>query len=430
MTTEARRAATRTPVIHLGEYDTVRLGSEQLTEADRQRLLGIKAKKRPSLRESANGWTLKAGSTVGVLSLERIRLVLEPKFAIPGSRLISWLCYAQGVPLPHEATARKWLTGSDGYTDPVLPALLAECEALLREGLRRDYVRTDLLAPTLRGRLDVRAQATRRFGAVDRLHVRTFERDVRTWENLVCGAALSAAVPRAENPALARAFEDLARQFPRPRLSETAVRMLARARYTRLNARYRPAHAWARLVLGGSGGVTDLLVDRGHRADSLLIDMEVLWEGVVRRMVEDASGGRNGTLVPATGDDGIITTGQLGERNHAFDPDVLLKFGSPLDCHLPVDAKYKMHTRENVSAADRHQLLTYIAGYTPAHAPYAILVHPGVDGASRRTLRVRGPRGLLGVIEVLGIDTRLDPAAASVPLREVIADFARAAGEH
>jgi hypothetical protein len=32
--------------------------------------------------------------------------------------------------------------------------------------------------------------------------------------------------------------------------------MLARARYTRLNSRYRAAHSWARLILGG-GGVTD-----------------------------------------------------------------------------------------------------------------------------------------------------------------------------
>jgi 5-methylcytosine-specific restriction enzyme subunit McrC len=87
-----------------------------------------------------------------------------------------------------------------------------------------------------RGRLDVRAQAVRRYGAVDRLHVRAFEREVDGWENLVCGAALTAAVTMTAEPALARALQDAAASFPRPRLPYTAARHLKHARYTRLNA--------------------------------------------------------------------------------------------------------------------------------------------------------------------------------------------------
>ncbi|MFJ9833668.1 hypothetical protein ACIRU2_20135 [Streptomyces sp. NPDC101169] len=101
--------------------------------------------------------------------MDRLRLVVEPKFAIPGEQLMTWLAYALHTPVP--TAARRWSTAPDGYADLVAAALLEECEKLLREGLRRDYVRRQRLEPVLRGRLDVAAQATRRFGQLDQLHV-------------------------------------------------------------------------------------------------------------------------------------------------------------------------------------------------------------------------------------------------------------------
>ncbi|MFJ9864867.1 hypothetical protein [Streptomyces sp. NPDC101165] len=87
------------------------------------------------------------------------------------------------LPFDDPATG-KWLTGSAGYAALVPHALPTECRALLDEGLRRDYVRTEQVQPVLRGQLDLRAQLTHRYGVVDRLHVRNFERRVDTWENL------------------------------------------------------------------------------------------------------------------------------------------------------------------------------------------------------------------------------------------------------
>jgi 5-methylcytosine-specific restriction enzyme subunit McrC len=84
---------------------------------------------------------LKADATVGVLLLDRIRLVLEPKFAIPDGQLMRWLAYALGAPVPHPATTRRWATDHYGYADLVAAALLVECQQLLSDGLRRDYVR-------------------------------------------------------------------------------------------------------------------------------------------------------------------------------------------------------------------------------------------------------------------------------------------------
>ncbi|MGJ3561740.1 5-methylcytosine restriction system specificity protein McrC [Streptomyces sp. INA 01156] len=102
-----------------------------------------------------------------------------------------------------------------------------------------------------------------------------------------------------------------------------ALHALDRIRYTRLNARYRAAHTWARLILRG-GGVNDLLTDRGTAADGLLLRMPALWEAVVRRLAVEAAARHGGRVLPSGGGAGITVRGDLGNTS-AFRPDVLLE---------------------------------------------------------------------------------------------------------
>ncbi|MER0241205.1 PE-PGRS family protein [Streptomyces sp. HSW2009] len=393
-------------------------------------LAKLRALKVVDIRERGADYLLKARDKSGVLQLERLRLVLRPKFTVAGDRLIDWLCYARRQP-PPEPTLRNWLIGHEGYAELVPAALLHECRQLLARGLRRAYVRRSRVDTALRGRLDVTAQATRCFGAVDRLYLETFEYEDGGWENLVCGAALTVAAqpgPDARPQALRR---ETAAHFPRPPRPADARPLLARAQYTRLNQHYRAAHGWARMVLAG-GGVRDLLDPYGFAARSLLLDLSTLWEHVVRRMAADAAAECGGRLAGPT-EGHIVTAGGLTEKEPSFNPDVLLAFpepdGAPQTTRfLVVDAKYKRYGDKNVTSPDRHQLLTYIAGYTDAAAPLALVVHPSETGPTRRVLRVTGPRGLLGLIEVLGLDTSASPELAAEPLRESIRGFAGRVG--
>ncbi|MCI4042328.1 McrC family protein [Streptomyces sp. TRM75563] len=411
----------RTPV-RLGEYESAPLEPDQLTPRDVNRLHALQARGSLTLTRERTGWRLKADATVGVLVLDRVRVVVAPKFAIPGEQLMSWLAYALGTPVP--ATARRWATGLDGYADLVAAALLEECERLLREGLRRDYVRRRSVEPVLRGRLDVAAQATRRYGQLDQLHVRTFDREADVWENRVLGCALKAALGMTASPDLARALHGAAGSFPQVPTRSAALRTLDRTHYTRLNAHYRPAHTWARLLLRG-GGVTDLLTDLGTTADGLLLAMPALWEAVVRRLGTEAVGPQGGHAVPGGSGAGLTVRGDLGNAS-AFRPDLLLSlpglpgYDTAHRTLLPVDAKYKRYDRRGVSAADVHQLLTYGSGYASADTPTGVIVHPQPGSHSRRTVQVHGPRGLLGIIHVLGVDTRTTPEQASAWMGSVL----------
>lgn len=405
--------------VRLGEYGSVELRSDQLTAQDVDRLHALGTRGCPTLTATRTGWWLKAEAGVGVLVLDRIRLVIEPKFAIPEERLMSWLAYALHTPVP--TTARRWSTGPDGYAGLVAAALLEECEKLLREGLRRDYVRRQSLEPVLRGRLDVAAQATRRYGQLDQLHVRTFDREADIWDNCVLGTALRAALALTTDSRLARGLHGIVDAFPYSTTPAAALRALDRTQYTRLNDRYRPAHTWARLLLGG-GGVTSLLTDHGVMADGLLLPMPALWEAVVRRLVTEAAVPHGGRPVPGNGENGITVRGDLGSTS-TFRPDLLLSLPGSDASHrvlLPIDAKYKRYDRHGVSAADIHQLLTYSAGYAPVEAPRAVIVHPRPDGHDRRTLEIGGPRGSLGVVHVLGIDTHAHPERAAEWVRTTL----------
>lgn len=412
--------------VEIEEYGSAIVPRADLSTADVQRLRDLKA---VTLSERRNHWLLTARTLSGVLELSRVRLILRPKLSIAGNRLIDWLAYANGQNSTPDEELRNWRLGRDGYAGLVPAALLHECRLLLHRGLRRDYVPRQRVESTLRGRLNVEAQATRCFGGVAPLHVRTFEYESACWENLVCGAALTVASRRVSDPLLRHRLAATAAEFPAPSRSVDPMTLLLRGQYSALNAHYRSAHAWARVVLGG-GGPDDLLHPYGFGAQGLLLKLDDLWESVVRRMAVEAAVGAGGRRVKGSGHE-ISTNGGLEDTSQRpFNPDVLLSFGpaaAPPEArrYLVVDAKYKDYVRTNVSRHDRHQLLTYIAGYADPSNPVALVVHPAEHGPTDRQLEVRGPRGLVGLIRVLGLDTRSDPGRAAGPLREAIAEFAR-----
>lgn len=127
-------------------------------------------------------------------------------------------------------------------------------------------------------------------------------------------------------------------------------------------------------------------------------------------MVTDAAAAHGASVQPSVTGAAIARTGDIG-KGTLFRPDVLVRLADRE--RLPIDAKYKKYDKKSLDADDIHQLLTYIGGYTTVDNSTGLIIHPHRDGRGHRTLKVAGPRGLLGTIQVIGIDTMTDPHQAA-----------------
>lgn len=158
-----------------------------------------------------------------------------------------------------------------------------------------------------------------------------------------------------------------------------------------MNNRYQPAHTWAALLLGG-GGFSDLLAEGPQQAESLLVNMNRLWEAVIRWLAAEAATILGGSAVHSTGDRSIVVREQ-DRATRSFQPDVLLRLRPDDQSHLPVDAKYKRYDQHAVAPDDIHQLLTYAHSYrSSGQIPRALIVHPAELGSVHRSITVRASR--------------------------------------
>lgn len=371
----------------------------QLTGSDLQMFDDPALKKYFTPRPAAKGTTLTVRKVVGLLKLDNADLAVKPKIPVTGAMLLRWLHYAVSKDHPIISQARRWDVEGDYFPDMVVMALLDECRTLLRDQLHKDYQAQDTLEPTVRGRLDFTRQATQRYGMLDRLHVRTFDRTPAIWENEVCGAALQHAAKSAADPKLRQQARQLAAKFPSCS-AEAARLILGRAQHNRLNLRYRAAHAWAAVVLK-AGGVSDLFLPRSLVGESHLLVVEQIWQRVVHRMVGS----------PAK-IDGVKIHRKRGYNVATFSPDALAG-------QLPIDAKWKDYDKNKVIREDIHQLLTYANAYQPDN-PRAVIVYPSAFPTAIHTIDVKHLGTKISAIDVVGVDVSVEPAINSVTLQGLL----------
>jgi len=413
----------------VGEYETVVLPYEQVDIVGTTRLRNLAKAGVLTVADARDGWRITAKTVVGVIDLGSVRLVVKPKIAIAGDRLIDWLCYAQGLKGPKEYHGghKPWLLSQHGYrsADMIVGALVEECRFLLRDGLRREYVRGSSIEAHLSGRLDIVAQATRAYGRADRFHVSTYRQVAHTWENLVCGLALSRAAAFTDDPQLGATALALSARFPKPENEQPVLDQLRKASYSRLNSRYESAHAWAGILLR-TGGVADLLHTSGHWARTMLLNMNVLWENVVRRMAVEAVIPNGGQVIRSTLPSVAITAvGNVSPTHHSppkpYRPDCLVRCGpGPASQQIPIDAKYIAYDDKRIEAGNVHQLMTYVSGYCDPDQRVALLVYPSVGGGLHREIQVGSTNRRIGRIHVVGVDVTKQPEVSMMRIRRLL----------
>lgn len=318
------------------------------------------------------GWDLRASSTVGIAQVGEVEVRVHPKVAV--RRLLFLLAYAADPTGWRQDEAS--LGSATDLVEVVGYVFATHAERAVRRGVLQGYVTREDALPTLRGRLREVDQLRTRFGLAVPVEVRYDDYTTDIAENRLLAGAFWLLLRLGAPHALRRRLQHLGSL-----LGEiTAVRPgmdLPAVRFTRLNARYRPAVRLASLIL--RGGSTRFAVG-DVTATTLSFNMNTVFEdflgAALGRSLEDR-GGRVALQHTSTLDE----AGRISLR-----PDLTWWHGAT--CVAVIDAKYKALQLKGLPNPDVYQMLAYCQAYglREGHLVYAA----GNERATVHTIRRSG----------------------------------------
>jgi 5-methylcytosine-specific restriction enzyme subunit McrC len=312
----------------------------------------------PSLG-STDRYDVRPGAYIGSIETPTLSLVIVPK--VPVDSLFFLLCYSLGL--------IKWLDTSHFIRRPSLFSSIAAMylrltEQALHRGVLAGYQPVEDSLATVRGKIRLSEQVSRRFGIGPPIEVAfdDFTTDI-TENRLLRSAAHALLALTRSDPGLTRDLRQLDTRLAEVSLVQYDRRAIPTVTYTRLNDHYRPAAELARLILASIA----FEVHRGGvQASAFIVDMNQVFERFVFAALRDAL-----ELSERTFRRGVSSRLFLAEGSRIeLKPDLSWWQGD--DCVFVGDAKYKVPASD-IPNADVYQALAYTVG---ADLPGAILVYP------------------------------------------------------
>lgn len=350
------------------------------------------------VRPDGRRWTLRPKGIVGRLQLREGTLELLPKH--PVQNLCRMLAAVSGVPRLFEPLATL---GDGTLPDLLVAAFVQRAEALLTEGLRRDYVERSEPLAVLRGRLDLPAHLRRPEALATDLRCRHEDFTLDTPFNAVLRQAAEACHSRW--PALAGRVLRLRHRLTALAPVRLAPEAIDRFRYDRLTETYRPVHALCRWILEG----TRLGLGGQPRAPgaSFVVEMAPLFERFVSLSLRRRL--RPPWRVELQERTALDRAGAIEIR-----PDVVVyREDRPV---AVIDAKYKLRRSGVPGNGDAYQVLAYAQRYGVRRV---WLVYPDEPAGERVLVMHDGGKEIASVGVDLGagwevVESGLDGLAAQV----------------
>ena len=306
------------------------------------------------------------------------------------------LDFASGVgALRRVDSLRALAVGAPNLADLICLLMVEEAEGIIRAGILQDYVIREEPISVVRGRLLAGRQARRHYGQLDELECRYDEYETDVLENRIVAAGLEAAYPVCSDAPIGRrvrrcraAFLDVCR----PAGSDDLDAATYRLEYGQRNSRCQAAHQWALLLLQRRY-VEDLYLQGQRSSFAFLLDMNVLFERYVARLVETSCHGRGLSVDVQRSRSSIIVDAATGQSYSSVRPDVVLRYVSDsVNAARPLDTKYKLYDGRKVDPSDIYQCLLYSYAFTD-HIDLAerraVLVYPSKHTAERSRVRVQ-----------------------------------------
>lgn len=254
-------------------------------------------------------------------------------------------------------------------------------QQVVRQGLKRDYLRQQDNLPWMKGKLRVSAQLSRNCVRRDRFQVEFDEYSVERPENRILKTAIDKIRRQINNPQLLQQLIPLQAHFDDITPVDDVNIAFGQVRLDRHMHHYEQALAWARLILLGQ---SPHCMQGDANAISLLFPMEAVFESFVTAWMRHRYNGEwhvvaqvnSHTLVRLNG------TGLFKLR-----PDIQLRprennAGRAMIC----DVKWKMIDTEKAtldqSEADLYQMLAYGVNYQEGTGDM-LLIYPSHSGFSQ-----------------------------------------------
>lgn len=418
----------------LGEYGTS--GPHPgltLTPDERVLAAALRKERRLYIDELIDGLRVTATSWIGVLRFAEFEIRVVPKHIGGDLQVVRMIQYASGIEAfaKHEGT--RTLPEGLSLVDLLGWLLADQCESVLQGGLLQDYVAHEETLETLRGRLRLLDQVTRRFGRIDRLECAFDELETDVVENRILAAGLSRARRACRDRGIVRRLarlESIFREACDPdRLA--AEQAKASIEYHRRNQHYKPGHELSWLFME-QPGIGDLLASGPISSFAFLLDMNRLFEGFVTRLLQDGLAPRN-IRVDAQRRDRTIIHDEVAGRRYGIVPDMLLEVPAAIGSgrrRVPVDAKYKLYDEHDLDSADVYQTFFYAYAYDQPNfgttriageEPRAIILYPSTHARVRSRLAIRtSERVAAARIDAIGVDI---PAALRAIERRRVASL-------
>lgn len=380
-------------VLEISEWDEHFIAGATLSPSDRQLAEQLLPSRRLIVEEMLSGIRIRSQSWVGVVGFDQFDVRIIPKLSDGNARLVQMLALTGGLDEAWHSQAGRTLRAEkkDDLLDLLSFLLVRECERILAGGVLHDYIEREEALPVVRGRFLADRQWRKRFGQFHVLECRFDEHESDIDENRLLAFTLGLSKTLVRNPMLFRRVLSLYEQFASICECEYIDPKLVRGRlvYHRLNAHYENAHRLCWLILE-SMGITDLLASGALRSNVFLLDMNLLFERFVQRLLEFSLGA------------GYEVRYQTRTRSVLWDALRNRTYGTVIpDFHLTgpsgrlvVDAKYKLG--DKLDPGDIYQCFLYAQAFgdVMAEPSHAMLVVPSASGlVEHRPLEVRTTQG-------------------------------------
>lgn len=405
-----RKSEARLILPSLREWETRVFDGIFLSQGDRafDATMSGQSDSRLQLEELRRGLRVHASSWVGVVRLETVEIRVVPKVTGDNLGLVKLLEYASGLDALWRPGGPATLqSAGDSLLDLVALLFIEACERVLRRGLLSGYIEREEDLPMVRGRILAARQLLERFGQLDRIVCRFDELEHDVVENRLLAATLQIAFSRVTSPNLHRRIARLRAVFepicdPDQLDLKTARFAIS---YDRLNAHYETAHQLAWLFLD-SLGIDDLLAPGRTRSFAFLLNMNLLFERFVTRLVEQVLPARQYRVSSQSGFDSILWNVTAQRSYSRIIPDVVVERRDAPGRRVAIDAKYKLYDEKGFAPGDIYQTFLYAFAFGPPASgvlPVSLLLYPATsEDPGRVRLRVRPLHGGSGA-EIIGI---------------------------